>query len=365
MLVKILGRIIKPKNKKIPGTVRNILIIRSGALGDVLMTTPLIAAIRKKYKNAKISYLVGEWSSIALKNNPNINEIIEFDDRIIFQRNMGEIIKLIRKIRALIFDICFILDKSYHWNLFAYLAKIPFRIGFERNGEGLANNLDVKFDASKHEIEYYMDIARLIGVKNASNEMKIFTTAKDRKKVNKFFRKNKLINKIVIGIAAGGAENPGQAMYEKRWTVEKYIGLTNILTENHKIIVLLFGGRNDASVNKLIKEQCLHKNQVLDISNYNLHEAFEMMKKCSLFVTHDSGAMHIAGASKAKLIALFGPTQAERFAPKNAIIIKSPAEGCPCYDMYGDYNRKVAEKCMRAISVDTVYQEIKKIIKNI
>jgi len=365
MIAKVLSRILKPKNKKIPREVNNILIIRSGALGDVLMTTPLVSAIRDRYKKSRISYLTGKWSSIALKNNADINEVIDFDDRIVFQKNLKEVLKLAGKIREMKFDLCFILDKSYHWNLFAYLAKIPFRIGFDRNGEGFANNLNVKFNATKYELDYYMDIAKLIGIKNASSEIKIFTTSKDRKKTEEFFNRNKLANKIIVGIAAGGAENPGQAMYEKRWPIDKYIGLINILTENPRVAVLLFGGKSDASVNMQIKEECLHGKQVLDVSSYSLHEAFEIMKKCNLFVTHDSGAMHIAGASKIKLIALFGPTDAKRFAPRSAIVIKSPAEGCPCYDMYGKYNRKVAEKCMKAISVDTVYQQIKKLIGNI
>ncbi len=364
-LVTLLGKLLKAKRKDIPVSVNKILIIRSGGLGDVLMTTPLISAIKRKYKKAKISYLVGKWSSIVLKNNPNINEILEFDDTLVFKKNVKELAKLIKKIRGMRFNMCFILDKSYHWGLFAYLAGIPFRIAFDRKGEGFPNNLSVNFNGSKYELEYYMDIAELIGIKHATREMQLFTVDKDKRKANAFFKKNNLENKVIIGIVAGGAENPGQTMYEKRWPIDKYIGLVNVLEGNSKVIVLLFGGKNDANVNKQIKDNCINKNHVLDVSNYGLHEAFELMKKCNLFITHDSGAMHLAGAAKVKLIALFGPTDPKRFAPKKALVIKSPVAGCPCYNIYGNYDKNIAITCMPAISVDSVYQLVKKVIKKV
>ena len=85
------------KSKKVPKEPRKILIMRSGGIGDVLMSTPLVKAIRKKYPKAKITYFVGNWSKDVLKDNPNINEIFSYDDMIIIGRNIFGILKLVKK----------------------------------------------------------------------------------------------------------------------------------------------------------------------------------------------------------------------------------------------------------------------------
>ncbi|MBI2546209.1 glycosyltransferase family 9 protein [Candidatus Woesearchaeota archaeon] len=356
-----LGKVlIKPGKGKMPAHPKKILIIRSGGLGDVLMTTPLVRATRKRYPKAKITYLVGRWAAAALRHNPNVDRVWEFDDAIAFKKNVFAVRKLIKELRKENFELCFILDKSYHWNMVAYLAKIPFRIGFDRHGEGFPNNLNVPFDGSKYELEYYIDVVRLANAK-AGRGIELYSTAKDRKVAESFVKPMK--GKILIGVAAGGAQNPGQAFHEKRWPVEKYIGLINVLAENDKVVFILFGGKSDDSLNRHIIEKSLRKKQVINAAHLSLHEAFEAMKRCRLIVTHDSGALHMAGAARVKLIALFGPTPAERFAPRNALVIKSPAAGCPCYDEYGRYDKRFAPSCMETISVDTVYQAVKNMVK--
>ena len=79
------------------------------------------------------------------------------------------------------------------------------------------------------------------------------------------------------------------------------------------------------------------------------------MKRCRVVVTHDSGPLHIAAASGTKVIALFGPTPAKRFAPKNAVVIESDVKGCPCYDVYGRFGDR-AGACMSRISISSVLQ---------
>lgn len=357
------GRLfIRPGHREMPANPKKILIIRSGGLGDVIMTTPLVRAVRRKFPRAKITYLVGKWAAAALKNNPNVNRVWEFDDEIIFKKNIFAVRKLIKELRKENFELCFILDKSYHWNMLAYFCRIPFRIGFDRHGEGFANNLNVPFDGSKYEFEYYLDVARLVKAK-AGKDMELYSAAKDKKAAAEFSRKNALNGKITVGIAAGGAENPGQAFHAKRWAADRYIGLINLVAENERAAIILFGGKSDELLNKQIMEQSMHKDKIFNASNMSLHEAFELMKKCRLIITHDSGALHMAGAAKAKIIALFGPTPAERFAPRNAAVIKSPAAGCPCYDEYGNYDKRFAASCMSAISVDNVYQAVKEKLK--
>jgi len=338
------------KNKQIPKKPKKILIMRSGGIGDVLMSTPLVKAIRNHYKNAQITYFVGNWSKNTLKDNPNMDGLFTYDDLTIIKMNIPGILKIIKQIKKQKFDLIFNLEKSWHWGMLSFLFGIPSRIGFDRKGEGFANNLTTKFDGSKYELEYYLDLARLIKIPVPTHDMEIYLTKQEKESASKFIKNNKLKN--IIGIAPGGADNPAQQAAIKRWPTENYISLINKL-KNKQFI--LFGGNNDIKTCNKIKEKT--KNTINTAGKLTLKQSAALIQSCKLFITHDAGPMHLAAAVKTKLIALFGPTQAERFAPKNATVIKSKV--CkPCYDIYGNFKDCKSKKCMESITVDNISKKI-------
>jgi len=343
------------KERKIRCKPKNILVIRSGAIGDVLMITPFLKAIRKKFPRAKINYLVGEWSKSILEDNKNINKIIPFDDNIVYKKKLFKIIRLIKKIRKEKYDLCFVMDKSYHWGIFAILCGIKNRIGFDRAGEGFANNINISFDGSKYELDYNLELAKKVGANTEDQKMEINTNKKDLIFADNLIKKNNIKGKI-IGIAPGGAKNPGQNMFIKRWPLEKYIQLIEKINKNNNII--LFGGPGDKEIGEKIESKIESKNLYSVIGKTSLKQAAALIKKCNLFITHDSGLMHLAAATGIKLIALFGPTPSKRFAPKNAVLIESKLKGCPCYDIYGNYNQKIGTECMDYIKVEDVIKKL-------
>ena len=160
-LICFLGKaafLFKHRNVNLNPEPKKILIMRSGAIGDVVMTTPLIKAIRRKFPSAEIDYLTGNWSKKVLEGNPQLNRIISFDDRIVYEKNWNGVWELIKEIRTERFDLAFVLDKSYHWGVLAYLMGIKQRIGFDRFGEGFAHNLNVVYDGSKYEGDYNLEL---------------------------------------------------------------------------------------------------------------------------------------------------------------------------------------------------------------
>jgi len=327
------------KSRKIPKEPEKILIMRSGGIGDVLMSTPLVKAIRKHYPKAEITYFVGNWSKNVIEDNPNIDKIFNYDDMIIIGRNIFKIIGLIKRIRKQKFDLIFNLEKSWHWALLAFLFGIKARVGFNRYGEGFANTISVPFNGKKYELEYYLDLARLLNMKISSDNMEIYITKKEKSISNKFIIKNKLKKNKILGIAPGGADNPAQQAVIKRWPLDNYVKLINKLTEEKKTYIMIFGGSNDVETCKELVNKIKNKEQVINTTGkLTIKESAALMKYCKLFITHDAGPMHIAGAVKVKLIALFGPTQAHRFAPKNIIVIKAKSK--PCYDIYGRFKGK-------------------------
>jgi len=350
------------RRKTIPDNPKKILIIRSGALGDVLMSTPFLTALRKRYPESKISYLVGKWSSAILKNNPNIDRIIEFEDKIVYKKNISEVAKLIEKIRKEKFDLCFVLEKSWLFGLFNWLCNIKFSVGFDRRGEGFTYNISVPFDGSKYELEYYLDLERKIGIKVTDKKMRIYCNKKDEIVAEKFLIKNKLKNKLLIGIAPGGAVNPGHNFMAKRWAKTKYLELIErILKMRKNCFIVMFGGLPDKHLLEDLSE--INSKRISISPLHSVQISYLLMNKCKLIVTHDSGSMHIAGASNAKVIAIFGPTPSERFAPKNSIVLGVKSKECPCYDIYGNYNKNCREDCMKNTGVKDVFSKIKRTLE--
>ena len=134
-------------------SVNRIAILKSGALGDVLMTTPFLRALRQKFPSAVIDYWVGEWSAIALRDNPNVNSVKAVPDKFFHSKNPFLALKIILALRSGKYDALFILDKSYLANLLGLATGIKSRIGFDRNGEGFVNTINVKYDELKHAID--------------------------------------------------------------------------------------------------------------------------------------------------------------------------------------------------------------------
>ncbi|MDP2750788.1 MAG: lipopolysaccharide heptosyltransferase II, partial [Nanoarchaeota archaeon] len=142
----------KKFNKKI---VKKILFIKSGAIGDVIMTTPLIRTVRNEFPEAEIQYCTGNWSKGVLENNKNIDKIIPFEEKIIFKKNIFKLLKLAKSLSKEKFDLCFVLDWSYLAGLFAAMcAPSAIRIGFNRNSEGFAHSIRVPYGDKKHDSQY-------------------------------------------------------------------------------------------------------------------------------------------------------------------------------------------------------------------
>lgn len=346
------------KRKEIPKAPKKILLVKSGAIGDVLMTTPFLRELRKLFPKAQINYLVGNWSKEVLNNNKNIDNVISFDEDIIFKNKFFAILGLAKKIQKQKYDMCFVLDRSYLADIFAYLCKIPLRIGFDRKGEGFSLTHKVKTEKNKHHINEYLKLLTFFNIKPKNKEMNLFVTKKDTGLTNRFLKKNKLSKKI-IGVAPLGAINPGQKMLTRRWPIRKYKELIKTLANKYGII--LFGGKEERNELEQIKNEL--DNGVVNAAGLTIQQSSALMKKCKLFITHDSGAMHIAAASKIPVLSIFGPSNPHEKAPlnKNSRFIWKKIECAPCLKDNKFPDCKTIG-CMETISVEEVLNKVKEML---
>ncbi|HII29454.1 hypothetical protein COT48_00895 [Candidatus Woesearchaeota archaeon CG08_land_8_20_14_0_20_47_9] len=357
-------------------TVRTILVMRSGGLGDVVMSTPMLEQLRKLFPRVEITYLTGR-ASAAVLSEPLVNDVIDFDDQIFIRKKIAPALKLASRIRKRHFDLAFMLDKHWIFGLFARLCRIPIIIGFDRHGEGFLYNLAIPFTGSKYEGQYYCDLARAVAIikgvelegHNGINypppplavegcKPILYPAKKDiiwADKTASEIRKFRL--QRLIGIAPGGASNPGQEFALKRWPEERYLQLVKMLLDKGYAVAIFGSGRADLRVSRSIIGR-LERNRSLvhDFTGrLSILQSTALMKHCDLFITHDSGPTHLA-ATQTKTIALFGPTPSRRFAPENAIVIEKSLKCQPCYTLFGGFKKGCKRPaCMRGISVEEVF----------
>ncbi len=332
---------------------QKIVFFKLGAIGDTLMTTPLVRQVRKAFPTAQIDYLVGNHSAGVLKNNKNITTVISFDEKIFIKKSILSLFSLIKKVRLEKYDIVFVLDKHWIFNVVSFFFGIPKRVGFDRLGkEGFFLTHKTLFDSVRPEVLYYLDLAKSFGIKvdERDFQMDIVMGIKEKVFAKKFF-KDYHLTKEVIGICPGGGVNPGQLLDEKIWPIEKYI----LLIKKMKSPVLLLGGKTDETKEQLILKHC--KNVVSAVGKTNLQESCALMQLCRGVVCNDSGPMHIAAASKTKVLSLFGPTDPRRLAPigKKCKYIWKHTE--PCYTIFGTMKKK-DHVCLETITVQDVFSEM-------
>lgn len=333
---------------------KRILIFNVNWLGDVLFSTAVIRNIRRNFPDSFIACIVPSRCYPILKANPHLDEVIIFDEN---DRHKGTLdkLKFIKFLKSKKFDMVFLLHRSFSRTLITRLAGIPRRIGYytKKRAFLLTKKIISPDRDSLHRIDYYLNLIEKAGLKVEDRYTEFFVSEKDEQFVETFL-KNKSVNKndLLAGI------NPGGNWLPKRWPVQYWAKLCDRLIGEFGYKVIITGAVPDIALAKQIQDLMKEK-PIVACAALNLKQLGALCKRLDLFVSADTGPLHIANAVGAKkIIALFGPTSPLITGPfplKNTVILKKDA-GCkiPCYVVNCKDNR-----CMKAISVDDVVEQVK------
>lgn len=333
---------------------KRILIFNVNWLGDVLFSTATIRNIKYNFPDSYIACVIPSRCYSVLKDNPHLDEIIIFDEK---DRHKGILQKLnfVYSLRNKNFDIAFILHRSFSRALICRLAGIPERIGHDTKKRGflLTKKITPPAKDNVHRIDYYLSVIEKAGFKVEDRFTDFFFSDSDAQFVEDFL-KNKSISQddFLIGI------NPGGNWAPKRWPKEHWAALAEMLISKLKAKVIITGAYFD---NPLAKEiQSLMKEKLINACGaFNLKQLAALCKRLNLFITADTGPLHIANSVRAKkILALFGPTSPKITGPfplDNVVILHKDV-GCtiPCYIVKCKDNR-----CMNMITPEEVFEQVK------
>lgn len=329
---------------------QKILIFKIGAIGDVLMTTPMVRQLRKNFPNAKIDYLVGKQASKVLEGNKYLDEIMVFDEKIFFKKQLMPWIKLKKKIKNKEYDTVFVLDRHWFFNFTSRLFGAKRRIGFSRDLKGNFLTDKVRYGNETHDVYNYLSLLSVIGKVDYNDfSMDLFISREDEKLAKKLVNKKS----YVVMVNTGGS-NPGEKGGIRKMPDKLFRDIVNAVSKKYYVVFLGAPEEKDY-YRKFLNSNC--KNLC---GKTSIKQSAAIMKHAKYVITTDSGPMHIAAAVNKNIISLFGPTSPERKAPlwKESIAIWKDKELYDRdYEMYGKKPKN--KKYMEKIKVADVIRHIK------
>ena len=297
----------------------NVLVIKPASLGDVLMSTAFLAALRECLPQASITVLATTWARAALAANPHCDRVLD-SGSVGFPRRFGfsEYRNCVSRVREQGFTHCFVLDRSPLMALLPRLAGIPWRAGLNSAHRGIALHVKAPCPEDRHEVEIYLDVLRKAGIDVVEPQLHFQPQPADEAVAERLLVERGLADaRHLVAIHPGGGTNPGEELASKRWPKGNFGALAERLVQAHDATILLVGGPDDAAICKAI-EQDSGVSLANVAGTLSFAQLGALIQRCHLFIGNDSSPMHLAAAVGTPVVALFGPTSPQRFGPYGA-----------------------------------------------
>ncbi len=335
---------------------KNILIVRTDRIGDVVLTLPLAGIIKKQYHDCRVSFLVRDYTKSIVSNHPFIDEVIvlkESDGN----PNLSDNLKLIKQKK---FDTCIVVRPNFNIALILFLSRIKNRIGTGYRWYSFLFNQKVyehRKNAERHELEYNVNLLVKINIKNHVDESNVkYDLTVDKRalqNVIKILADEKIVLQTQLIIV-----HPGSGGSSIDLPVKKFTELIKKLDDDNYQIVLT-GSKNEIELCEIIKANSKAKNLS---GRFSLSEMIALISKTSIFISNSTGPIHIAAALGKFTIGFYPKIiscSKERWSPYTIKkLIYEPNIDCI------NCTRGQCERlnCMDSIDIIKVYDDIKNVL---
>ncbi|WP_419656772.1 RfaF: ADP-heptose: LPS heptosyl transferase II [Desulfosarcina variabilis str. Montpellier] len=345
-------------NLKARKAIKRLLIRSTNWIGDAIMTTPAVRAIRRNFPDAHISMLAKPWVAPVFAHSPHVDEIVNYDAG---GRHAGApgTLRLAKDLRTQRYDAAILLQNAIEAAIIAFLAGIPRRIGFDSDGRRLLLTHPVRRTRairSIHQTGYYLKILEGAGLSTGSPDLELHLDPADIRRGGQLLAEFSVApDRPIIGLNPSATFGPA-----KQWFPERYAALGDRLNQDLDATILVFGGPGDRELGRSITAQM--SAPAVDLSGRtSLGEAMALIGRCAAFVTNDSGLMHVAAALTTPLVAVFGSTNSTTTSPfsHTSRIVRVPTPCSPCMQPVCPLGHM---DCMRQVTVDMVAAAVKDLL---
>ncbi|MBX9743989.1 MAG: hypothetical protein K2X08_02120 [Chlamydiales bacterium] len=328
--------------------MKNVLIVKVGALGDVVMASPLLLAIKRKYPLASITWIIGSLAEPLLRATGLVEELLIVDESKLlkgsFFQKLVVLTSLWRRLAFRRFDLCLIAHSDPRYRVLALPIRCRDRRFWSRKG-GRLHPIPGRYHAEEYvRLWTQSDEITLPDLSFPPLSLASLQTLKDTYQDLPW-----------VVVAPGGAKNTLADDALRRWPIRSYVELLKQLS-TLPIHLFVTGASHDLWIKPYLEGiSCIHM-----IGHLDVLELLSLLQQSKLLITHDSGPLHLAKMVYCPVIALFGPTQPEEKVGEQEnvhVLWKGKRFSCsPCYDgkFYAFCQRN---RCLEAISPQEVFEK--------
>lgn len=329
--------------------IKKILVIKLRAIGDVLLSTPVLKNLRHNFKDAEIDFLTEPPSREIIEGNPFVDDLIIFDRR---DKSLSSFLNLRRKKYDLVIDL-FCNPRSA---LMTFTSGARYRVGYAFKGRSYAYNIKLKPRKEvHHNVEFNLDALRSLGLEIVDKNPYLPIDESAEKFAEKFFDENDLDNKLTVALIPVGTWET------KRWELKKFAELGDIIAKNFNAEILIIWG-NEKEFEEAITISSLINAKPIIPPRTSLKQLSAILKRCSFAIANDSGPMHISAVVGTPTLGIFGPTNPYAQGPfgEKHLWVRNEEIDCLGCNLT---KCPIANKCMRELKVETVYSAFLKLVE--
>ena len=320
--------------------IGKILLLRHDRVGDMVLSTPVLRALRTAYPDATITVLASEMNHAVLQNNPNVDEILIYKG---IRHFMGEV-------RSKKFDMAIDLFLTHDMKqaFLTYISGAPYRLGFKDSGREIFFTLRSSVALPHRRMtEHLSNLARAAGAETANSKPEIFLSKQENEWAQSELSRLGLKETLIIAL------HPGAFYPSQRWPAEKFGESARQIIESYGAAVFIFGGKNERHLLEKIQRAAGERSHIF--CGLSLRKFMALLNRCRLLVCNNSGPLHIASALQIPTVSMTGPTVVPLWLPqgRHHIAVHKELPCSPC-------NRADCDdhSCMEQITVNEVLTEV-------
>jgi heptosyltransferase II len=326
------------------------LVVETGFVGDVLVTTPAMRAIRRAYPRCEITAAVRPASGLVLVGNLNVSKLLPMRKR--DRSGVLAVFRIASWIRSQNFDAAFIFRPSFRSALIPALGAVPVRAGLASEGRGFLLTHKAPYDPKESEVLKHLKVVGLLGIQPDGYELEMFLT--DEEQAEAVGLLGDLKGRPLVAI------HPGANWPVRRWPAERFAELGSRLTSEFGVSVCYLAGPSDgetiARVRAWFGDNGLPEPRVIEPRNVRILGG--IFQAADVAVTNDSGPLHIASAVGAQGVFIHGPTLVERAHLPDPRHTDVYAEDVPCRPCDVTRCSQGSLLCFENVSVDRVLDAV-------
>ena len=335
--------------------MRNILIIKLRYIGDVLLATPTVRAIKAVRPDVRVTMIVNRGTEDVLSGNPDMDEIVVLD-----KGSLAAQWRLITGLRRRRFDTVIDLTDGDRSAFLSWISGAPVRIGFndEHRWRGWCyTELVQPVPGVRHRIDRDLEVLKPMSIQAGSKDPQLWLTPEEENSADQLLDQLGVQRSQSIVLL-----QPGARYWFKAWPPERFAELADQLTAQYGCHVLIGGSDQDIDLAQQIR-QMAKSSPIIMAGRTTIKQFAAIAKKSALFVGSDSGAMHIASAVGTPVVALFGPSSPREWGPRGGPV-EVLYKGLDCRSCFHPTCERGEQNCMRKISIEEVWAAARRMARS-